>query len=139
MKKLLVYPAIFIPSEGKYAVYFPDLPGCNPYGDTKEEAYMDAVEGLASYLEMLEDEKEEIPIPSDADKAYSQYKKEEGFEPTAFLQLVPAPELSGKLVRANLSLKEYNLEMIDRKADALGMTRSSLVVAAVRAYEPVEA
>lgn len=40
MNQELYYPAIFTPEEdGRYSVSFPDLPGCNTFGDNLENAY----------------------------------------------------------------------------------------------------
>ena len=43
------YPAIFTYEDGAYNVEFPDLDGCLTYGDTIEEAFLNAQEALAAY------------------------------------------------------------------------------------------
>lgn len=63
-----VYMAIFNPcEEGGYCVTFPDLPECITEGDTVEEAFRMAKEALELFIWNLEDENEEIPIPSKAE------------------------------------------------------------------------
>ena len=65
MMDVYIYPAIFEPSEaGGYCITFPDLPGCITEGDTLDEAMYMAKDALELYLFNLEDEDEEIPVPS---------------------------------------------------------------------------
>ena len=45
------YPAVFHEEDGKYWVEFPDLEGCLTNGDTVEETYENAKEGLGFYLD----------------------------------------------------------------------------------------
>jgi predicted RNase H-like HicB family nuclease len=46
-----------------FSVVFPDLPGLITAGDTYEEAFRMACEGLASHIEFLREEGEAIPNP----------------------------------------------------------------------------
>ena len=138
--KTVFYPAILAPNDGKYSVFFPDLPGCLPWGDTFEEAVADAVEGLASYLEMLADEGDAIPAPSSRTEALAAYAEQcasRGWSvpEDAALQLIPAPQISAQQTRVNVSFKRYTLDMIDRKADASGMTRSGFLARAAEEFQ----
>lgn len=138
--KSIFYPAVFVPNDGKYSVFFPDLPGCLPWGDTAQEAFSDAVEGLAAFLEVSADEGDFIPPPSSIDAALKRYATEceKDGEPVpdgTFVQLVPVPAISEQQARVKVSFKRYTLDMIDRKAEAAGMTRSGFLAAAARAYE----
>ena len=45
----VIYPAIITLEDGAYNVEFPDLPGCLTYGDTIEDAFVNAKEALAGY------------------------------------------------------------------------------------------
>jgi len=64
MKKLF-YPAVFIPEEeGGFSVFFPDIPGCNTWGDTMDKTYEMAFEALGLVLSYMEDNKETIPSAS---------------------------------------------------------------------------
>ena len=61
-----IYPAIFMPEDtGEYSVVFPDLEGCNTYGDNLEHAITMAQEALGLYLVSLEERRISIPIASD--------------------------------------------------------------------------
>ncbi len=61
-KKVLQYTAIFEPAEeGGYVVTVPSLPGCVSQGDTFEEAVEMIKDAMKGYLEVLGEEKQEIP------------------------------------------------------------------------------
>ena len=60
---LKVYPAI-LHEEGGYWIEFPDLEGCQTYGETLEETMELAQEALGLYLVSLIENKQEIPAPS---------------------------------------------------------------------------
>lgn len=61
----IMYPALFHQEEDSYWVEFPDLPGCQSFGDSKEEIYYNAEEALEAFaLAMLE---EEEPLPKASD------------------------------------------------------------------------
>jgi len=63
---MISYPAIFkYDSKGKvYNVEFPDLPGCQTYGETEEDALKYGREALTGYLESIDIRKLRIPDPS---------------------------------------------------------------------------
>lgn len=61
----LTYPAIFHHENNSYWVEFPDLIGCNSFGDTAEETLKAAQEALEGYALTLLDEGEKLPEPSD--------------------------------------------------------------------------
>lgn len=59
-----IYPAVFSEEDDGYAVNFPDLEGCFTCGDTLAEALYMAEDVLSLMLVEYEDEKKEIPAPS---------------------------------------------------------------------------
>jgi predicted RNase H-like HicB family nuclease len=130
------YYAVFVPNDGKVSVFFPDFPGLFPWHETMEQAFQDAIGGLDVHMEGMADDGDEIPEPSSLDEA--KVKIAESFaaidvDPVdAVWQLVPAPDISEQQTRVNVSFKRYTLNMIDRKADAAGMTRSGFLGAAAR-------
>ncbi len=69
MKK--VYPAIIHKEDG-YWVEFPDLEGCQTYGDTLEETLELAEEALGLYLASLADRNIALPEPSNIDDIVSE-------------------------------------------------------------------
>ncbi len=61
-----VYPAIFTPEKGGgFSVRFPDLDGCYTCGDDLGDAIFMAEDVLSLFLCGYEDEKKDIPAPSD--------------------------------------------------------------------------
>lgn len=59
------YPAIVHKVEKSYWLEFPDLPGCQTYGDTLNQTMEYAMEALGGYLLVLLEEQKPIPCPSD--------------------------------------------------------------------------
>lgn len=59
-----MYPAIFHKEEETYWVEFPDLPGCQTYGENLNQTVKSAQEALAGYLLVLMEERKTIPVPS---------------------------------------------------------------------------
>ena len=51
--------------KGTIGVYFPDLPGCISTGETTEKAVDSAKEALLLHLYGMEEDKEDIPEPSE--------------------------------------------------------------------------
>lgn len=51
--------------KGTIGVYFPDLPGCISGGENTEKAMENAKEALSLHLYGMEEDKEEIPSPSE--------------------------------------------------------------------------
>lgn len=62
---LFLYPAIFHVEDESYWVEFPDLEGCQSFGDTLTETMENAQEALAAYLLTILEEGRDIPAASD--------------------------------------------------------------------------
>lgn len=61
-----VFPAVFTPEEaGGYSINFPDLPSCYTQGDDLKDGYKMAEDVACAVLVDLENERKEIPTPSD--------------------------------------------------------------------------
>lgn len=62
-----VYPVIFTPAEeGGYLIDFPDFPHIHTDGDSLEDAFDMAEDALNLWLWNAEEERKEIPAPTDA-------------------------------------------------------------------------
>lgn len=61
----LIYPAIFHEDEDGIWVEFPDLQGCQSYGETIQEVLDSAKEALEGYCVTLLEEKHKLPDASD--------------------------------------------------------------------------
>lgn len=60
-----IYPALFRVEDGAYWVEFPDLTGCQTYGESLSETVMNAKEALEGYTISIMENKEKLPEPSD--------------------------------------------------------------------------
>ncbi len=61
----VIYPALFHEEENAYWVEFPDLQGCNSFGETKEEVFANAQEAMEGYILTIIEETQKLPMPSD--------------------------------------------------------------------------
>lgn len=135
------YYAVFVPEDdGKVSVWFPDIPGCQTWGENMEHAFAQAMDALGGHMEALADDGDPVPAPSQydvvMDKARRDFAKENETMPAGTaLQLVPAPDVEEKPARVNVSFRKATLSMIDRKADLAGMTRSGFLARAAEAYK----
>lgn len=106
--------------DSAYGVQFPDVPGCFSAADDLDQLFSNASEALALHLEG-----ESLPpVRSLAEiRALEDIAKElaEG----AFLVSVPLISLSGRTVRANITMDAGLLEAVDQTADSRGLNRSA--------------
>jgi predicted RNase H-like HicB family nuclease len=124
--KNYVYPAIVEDAGRNYSVYFPDLPGCVSAGDTLAETALNAEEALSLHLEGMLNDGDTIPEPSDLDRL--EPTDEEG----EVARLLVRADVGTKIVRLNISLEATVVSQADRKAAALGMTRSGFIASLIR-------
>jgi predicted RNase H-like HicB family nuclease len=135
-----MYYAVFAPEEdGRISVWFPDLPGCQTWGENPEHAYDMALDALAGHLEALADDHDPVPVPSSygvvMEAALEDFNRYGNSMPKGTaLQRIPAPDILEKPTRVNVSFTRNILAMIDRKAAGMGMTRSGLLARAAEAY-----
>ena len=62
---MFVYPAVFHQENNAYWVEFPDLPGCQSFGDTLPETMAEAQEALAAYVLTMLEQGKPLAQPSD--------------------------------------------------------------------------
>jgi predicted RNase H-like HicB family nuclease len=74
--KSYTYLAVFEPSETGYGVYFPDLAGCISYGETFEQAQINAKEALELHIYGMKKDGDIIPEPSEKPTIYPETEKE---------------------------------------------------------------
>jgi len=66
-KDVYVYPAVLTYEDRGISIIFPDLDGCISQATTTEEAIKNCKEVLSLYLYGLEEDDDEIPVPSTID------------------------------------------------------------------------
>lgn len=137
---MVYYIAQFLPQEnGTYCVFFPDLEGCNTFGDTIQQAFEAAQDAATGWLEVEMDQGNPIPAPSSLveaiAKAEANCKELKLTIPESTLyQLVPVDPQPEKPVRVNMTFAPRVLRLIDNAAEDEGMTRSGFLAAAAKAY-----
>lgn len=121
MKKLF-YPAVFhVAEEGGFWITFPDIPECMTQGDDMQEAYEMAVEALGLALTSREQEKQEIPVPSDLSQIH--VKADEYCVIVEFDMLAYKKRTNSKAVKKTLSIPEW----LNEEATALGINFSQVL------------
>lgn len=113
------YPAWIDGERGSYGVTFPDLPGIVAMGTTVDEALLHAEEALRDYVIETEKDGEPITPPTSIEEIETPSGNT--------LASVPLIRLSGRSVRANLSLDEGVAAFIDGEARRRKMTRTAYV------------
>lgn len=142
----MYYPATFTPyadGSGHYGVTFVDLPGCVSIGENLEDAMRMGAEALSLHIGAMLGDGEKPPAPSTIEEAERKDRREAELENACLaegtlhrlINFEPALEASERLImRVTISLKPDVLNMIDKMARELGMTRSGFITAAAREY-----
>lgn len=113
------YPALIDGEEGAYGVTFPDLPGIVAMGETVDEALVNAEEALRECALEMENDNETIAPPS----ALERVEVPSG----NVLVSVPLIRITGRNVRAHMTLDEGVAAFIDGEARRRRMTRKTYV------------
>lgn len=108
-----------------FGVVVPDLPGCFSAGDTLEEAFIQAEDAIAGWIETALDAGQEIPKPSSIEALRKAYPEYEGW--TWGLVKVDPAMLDDTMERVNISLPRRILHRLDAQARAAGETRSGFI------------
>ena len=116
---MIRYPALIDGESGAYGVSFPDLPGIVAMGKSMDEAMINAEEALRDYALEAERDGTDIVQPSAIESVV--------LEAGSALVSIPLIRLSGRRVRANLTLDEGVAEFINSEARRRHMTRTAYV------------
>jgi len=109
----MLYPvAIELGDENHaYGVIVPDIAGCFSAGDTFEEALENVKEAITSHIEILVDDGEKIPAPSDI----KLFLKDKEYQGMVFAVVdVDLTHLMGGAEKINITLPKKLLKEIDR-------------------------
>lgn len=121
MKKLF-YPAIFHKAEeGGFWITFPDIPECMTQGDDMQQAYEMAVDALGLAITSREEEKIELPLPSEPYKIVT--NSDEFCVVIEFDLLAYKKRTNPKAVKKTLSIPEW----LNEEATALGINFSQVL------------
>lgn len=121
------YPAILERVSDGFSVFFPDFDGCVSHGDTTEEAAREAEQALALHLRGMIEDGDAIPEPTPLECVERDPEVEE------FARILVRAELPGRAVRANITMEEGLLAVVDATAQRQGKSRSAFLADAARA------
>ena len=113
------YPAFLDGEAGAYGVTFPDLPGIVAMGETMDDALLHAEEVLRDYVTEAEADGARVTDASPMERV----SPPNG----ATLVTIPLIRLSGRTVRANLTLDEGVVAFMNSEARRRQMTRKAFV------------
>lgn len=119
-------------AESDYSVSFPDFPGCVTAGATIDEARARAEEALASHIEGMREDGQELPAPSPMAAVMTERQNRDA---VAFLVTTPDP--AERHVRVQITMAEGLVRDIDARTD----NRSKFLAEAARLVlqKPVKA
>ena len=113
------YPALIDGEKGAYGVTFPDLPGIVAMGASVDEALVNAAEALRDYVIEAEEAGDAITPPTPMERVTT---------PAGHMLVsVPFIRVSGRRVRASLTLDAGIAAFIDGEARRRNMTRTAFV------------
>ncbi|MEP3073266.1 type II toxin-antitoxin system HicB family antitoxin [Maricaulis sp.] len=113
--------------DNAYGIQFPDVPGCFSAADDLDDLPRLAREALALWFE---------DAPPVAPRSLAELRQapevREAMRDDGFFLAIPLIQLSGRTVKANLTMDAGLLQAIDATARARGMTRSAFLADAAR-------
>lgn len=113
--------------DSAFGIQFPDVPGCFSAADTLSELVPAASEALALWFE------DAAPVePRSLDQIQDDPKVGALLEDGGVFVAIPLIQLTGRTVKANLTLDAGLLQAVDAAAKARGMTRSAFMADAAR-------
>jgi predicted RNase H-like HicB family nuclease len=93
-----------------FGVVVPDLPGCFSAGDTVEEAFDNAREGIKIHCEILAEDKKDLPVA----KAMSEWQSDKEYEGWTWgIVDVEVERLFGPAEKINITIPALILRRID--------------------------
>ncbi len=125
-----VYQSILYVEDSAVGICFPDFPGCISSGDNLENALKNGREALELHIEGMLEDKEDIPLSSNASLILD-YMKE---NPGGMLALVTVEIPEGRSKRVDITIPEFLLAKVDRKAREEHSNRSKLIARSLASY-----
>lgn len=125
----MLFPIAIHKDDGtSYGVTVPDVPGCFSYGDTIEEAILNAKEAVIGHIETLLELGEAVDFHA---SVIENLKSQGAFKDAAwgFVE-VDLTELDSKPERVNISLPKFVLHRIDQYVASKHETRSGFIARA---------
>ena len=122
----MYYPMIVYKSEeSSYGGLLPDFPGCYPMGENLDALLRDVQGAVEAWMEG--EDPAIFPVPSALEAVQA---SEDAKGRPLVLVCVAASFLDSTTERINITVPRYAVGMIDKRAKALGMSRSAYMVKA---------
>ncbi len=128
---MTIFVALVHGREGAYGISYPDVPGATSLGETIEETMLRARDGLAGHIEAMTDAGFPLPSPSTVERLKADPDHREAFDDAVAVALVDV-DVPARSVRLDVSMEEHLVRRIDRRAKALGESRSSFLAKAAQ-------
>jgi predicted RNase H-like HicB family nuclease len=114
------YPAVLERGpKGSFAIWFPDFPDCVAGGTTQEDALAKSELALAKAVDALAEADRSLPQPT----AFEAISLPKGSRPIAYFAVSVEPPNPSE--RVNIYLPRNLITRADKRAEELGMSRSS--------------
>lgn len=123
--------AIHKDPDSVYGVSVPDVPGCFSYGETLDEAVVNAKEAVLGHLQTLLEDGEDVAL--NASSLDDLVAKDEYHGVVWVMLDIDLSALDSKPERVNISLPRFVLRRIDAFAKQNNETRSGFLVRAALA------
>ena len=117
---MIFYALVHKDEDSAFGVTFPDVPGCYSAADEADQIIPNAIEALSLHLEGSK-----IPNPKGIDEIRAEAASE--LSEGAVLLAVPLVRMSGRSVRANITMDAGLLSVIDETAKSRKLTRSAFL------------
>ncbi len=120
------YPAVLERgTKGSFAIWFPDFPDCVAGGTTPEDALAKSEFALAKAVDALAEADRPLPEPT----PFQDIRLPKGSRPVAYFAVSVEPPNASE--RVNIYLPKNLIAQADKRAEELGMSRSSFFGLAV--------
>ncbi|ABI66387.1 MULTISPECIES: type II toxin-antitoxin system HicB family antitoxin [Maricaulis] len=120
------YAIVTQEGDSAHGIHFPDLPGCFSAADTLDEVPAKAREALSLWFE-----DEAMIAPSSLADVHEKIRNDLGYidlmSSGSFLMSIPVVSMTGRTVKANLTMDAGLLQAIDETARERGITRSAFL------------
>ncbi|RMB11922.1 type II toxin-antitoxin system HicB family antitoxin [Eilatimonas milleporae] len=125
---MAVYTGIVHKDAGSdYGVHFPDLPGCFSAGSDMDDLIQMATRAVAFHVDGLARDGDAVPAPRAVADLMTDPEVKEDLAAGATLIQVPLLSRARARRRVEVQMDQHLLDAIDRRAKALGITRTAFL------------
>jgi predicted RNase H-like HicB family nuclease len=115
-----------------WGVWLPDWPGVHGGGPTPDDAIRDAISALSEIASFAKADGKAFPRARDRAEVLTDIEVADALRNGDVLVAIPLLVDSGRPTKANISLDEGLLALIDAEARLRGLTRSAFLASAAR-------